>query len=60
MSKLKSGMAAPVSAQYEVVGPRGGHITEVTVPKGHTLPPTQKPNQSYIIGDRTNNKSGRG
>jgi hypothetical protein len=58
MSKLKPGMSAPKSGQYEVIGPRGGHGIEVTVPKGHNLPPTPKPNSSYKLVDPTNNKSG--
>lgn len=58
---LKSGQPAPASAQYEVIGPRGGRTGfEVTAPKGRTLPPTPKPGQSYIPVDRTRNKSGRG
>lgn len=58
---LKPGEAAPVSAQYELIGPRGGRTgKERTVSKGETLPPTPSPGMSYTIADRTKNKSGRG
>jgi len=61
MPKLKPGDVAPVSAQYEIVGSRGGRTgKERTVPKGKTLPPTPGPGQSYRIADRTKNASGRG
>jgi len=57
---LKPGEAAPKSGQYEEVGPRGGHTGhEVTVPKDHTLPPTQKPGNGYELVDPTKNKSGQ-
>ena len=60
MSKqpLKPGSTAPASAQYDQIGPRGGKIKEVTVPKGHTLPPGPK-GATYQIADRTKNKSGQ-
>lgn len=58
---LKPGQKAPVSAQYEIVGSRGGQTgQERTVPKGTTLPPTPQSGQTYKIVDRTRNKSGRG
>ncbi|QCU77259.1 hypothetical protein E7744_02770 [Citricoccus sp. SGAir0253] len=57
----RPGEYAPASAQYEIVGPRGGRTGEErTVVRGTTLPPTGKPGQSYVIADRTRNKSGRG
>jgi len=59
MSKLKSGMSAPKSGQYAVIGPRGGYVTEVTVPKGHQMPPTPKPNSSFKLVDATKNNSGK-
>jgi hypothetical protein len=59
-SGLKPGTAAPVSAQYQQVGPRGGSGKEVTVPKGHVLPPTPTRGTTYKVVDRTKNKSGRG
>jgi YjzC-like protein len=62
MSKqpLRPGQTAPASAQYREIGPRGGEGREVTVPRGSTLPPTTKPNSTYRIADRTDNRSGRG
>ena len=57
---LKPGEKAPASGQYGVVGPRGGKLNkEVTVVKGEPMPPTQKPGQTYVMNDPTNNKSGR-
>ena len=57
----RPGKPAPVSAQYEEVGPRGGGTgREVTVPKGHTLPPPSKAGNEYRVADRTKNQSGRG
>ncbi len=59
--KLKPGTEAPASAQYEIVGPRGGRTRqERTVVRGEPLPPTPKPGQHYRIADRTKNKAGRG
>jgi hypothetical protein len=56
----KPGEKAPISAQYEIVGPRGGRTGEErTVAKGETLPPPPKPGQVYIPVDPTMNKSGR-
>jgi putative alpha-1,2-mannosidase len=56
---LRPGQTAPISAQYQEIGPRGGQGREVTVPKGSTLPPTTRPNATYKPVDPTNNKSGR-
>jgi len=56
---LKSGMSAPKSGQYNEVGPRGGIKKEVTISKGETLPPTEKPHSSFKLVDPTKNKSGR-
>lgn len=50
------GKPAPTSGQYRPVG--GGN--EVTVPKGHRLPPSPKPGQKWVNVDPTKNKSGRG
>lgn len=53
----KPGQKAPDSGQYAVVGPRGGETgTEVTVVKGETLPPTQKPEQGFVLVDKTKHK----
>lgn len=58
---LKPGEKAPASAQYEIIGPRGGGTGEErTVVRGETLPPTPKPGQGYRIADRTRNDAGRG
>jgi hypothetical protein len=58
--KLTPGTKAPVSAQYEIVGPRGGRTgAERTVVKGETLPPTPKAGETYRIADRTKNGAGR-
>jgi hypothetical protein len=57
---IKPGQSAPKSGQYEEVGPRGGHKgNEVTVPKGHTMPPTSEPGNGYILVDPTKNGSGK-
>lgn len=57
---LKPGDTSPASAQYEIVGPRGGRTGEErTVPKGRPLPPTPQKGQTYRIADRTKNDSGR-
>jgi hypothetical protein len=56
---LKPGNTAPASAQYEIVGPRGGHTgQERTVTRGEPLPPTPRAGQGYIIADRTKNGAG--
>ena len=58
---LKPGTPAPVSAQYEIIGPRGGHTgVERTVVRGEPLPPTNTRGQTYRIADRTRNNAGRG
>jgi len=53
---VKPGTPAPSSGQYRPVG--GG--PEVTVPKGHRLPPSPRPGKSWVNVDPTKNKSGRG
>ena len=61
MSKpIKPGQPAPISAQYEVVGPRGGRLgKEVTGVQGHTMPPTSKPGQGYVPVDPAKNGAGK-
>jgi len=61
MSKnnLKSGHTAPRSGQYVEVGPKGGIKKEITISKGETLPPTEKPNSSFKLVDPSKNKSGQ-
>lgn len=45
---LKPGNPSPKTGDYTVRGPRGGVVrTGVTVPRGNTMPPTPKPNQTY-------------
>jgi hypothetical protein len=62
MSKpLKPGTRAPASAQYEIVGPRGGRTgQERTVTRNEPLPPTPQAGQGYRIADRTRNGAGQG
>lgn len=57
---LKPGQTAPASGQYLQLGPRGGKGREVTSEKGGTLPPTTLKGATYILADRTKNKSGGG
>ncbi len=58
--KLPAGTRAPVSAQYEIVGPRGGRTgVERTVVRGEPLPPTRAPGQTYRIADPTRNGAGK-
>ena len=58
MKTFKPGQKAPVSAQYEVLGPRGGETgVEITLAKGKIFPPSEAGPQ-YRIKDRTKNKSG--
>ena len=59
--KFKPGEHAPVSAQYEIVGSRGGRTgIERTVVQGEPLPPTPEAGQGYRIADRTKNAAGQG
>ena len=58
---LKPGQRSPVSAQVEIVGPRGGRTGEErTVTRNEPMPPTPKPGQGYVVVDRTKNGAGRG
>ena len=57
-NQFKPGNTAPKSGQYQEIGPRGGKIKEVTIPKGKIMPPTEKPNSHYKLVDPTKNKSG--
>ncbi len=62
MSNIKDlppGSIAPRSGEWTVIGPRGGKHGEVTVPKGHTLPPTQISGSTYKLTRPAHNKSGR-
>jgi hypothetical protein len=61
MKNYMPGQNAPVSGQYGIRGPRGGDTgKERTVVRGEPLPPPPKPGQTYVINDRTKNKSGQG
>lgn len=59
-SGLKPGMKAPVSGQYQRIGPRGGRGAEVTVVKNEPMPPSPTKGETYRLVDRSKNKSGRG
>jgi hypothetical protein len=55
------GERAPVSGEFEIIGPRGGDTgQERTAIKGKTLPPTPKAGQKYVIHRPAHNGSGRG
>lgn len=55
---LKPGQKAPASGQYAQQTPRGRVVREVTVVKGEPLPPAPGTGYTYIMRDRTKNKSG--
>lgn len=58
--RLRPGTPAPASAQYKVVGPRGGLSgKEITSIKGKRLPPSPRAGVTYKLTDRTHNKSGQ-
>jgi hypothetical protein len=61
MSKVyKPGQSAPVSGEYEIVGPRGGDTgRERTAIQGKPLPPTPKPGQSYVVHRPAHNGAGK-
>lgn len=51
---FKPGQPAPKSAQYGLLGPRGGDTgKERTVTKGEPLPPTPKKGMTYKVNDLT-------
>ena len=57
---FKPGHEAPVSGQYEKVGPRGGKTgEEITISKGETMPPTPQKGMGYVLVDKTKHKSGK-
>lgn len=57
MVKTRPGQPIPYSGQYVQMGPRGGlSNTEFTFVEGKTTPPTEKPNQTYILVDKTVHK----
>jgi hypothetical protein len=55
---FRPGEIAHRSGQYREVGPKGAKGREVTVVKGEPLPPTSRPNRTYVLTDPTQNKSG--
>lgn len=55
-SGLKPGQTAPVSGQYQKIGPRGGKGVEVTSVKGEPLPPTPVKGTTYKLVDPTKHK----
>lgn len=56
----KPGQRAPVSGEYEVLGPRGGDTgKERTAVQGKPLPPTAKPGQGYVISRPAHNGAGK-
>ncbi len=58
-SGLKPGQTAPKSGQYQEVGPKGGKGPEITLPKGHTVPPGGQKGSTFKLVDKTKNKSGK-
>jgi hypothetical protein len=59
-ANLPPGTPAPRSGEYTTIGPRGGRGPEVTVPRGHTLPPTPTRGSTYTLTRPARNGSGRG
>lgn len=59
-SGVKPGTPAPQSGQYVQQGPRGGRqaATEVTSTEGNPMPPTTKPNSTWVLVDPTKHKAG--
>ena len=58
---MKPGQPVDRPGQYEEVGPKGGRTGhEVTMPGGHTLPPTSKPGNGFVLVDPSKNDAGRG
>jgi len=55
-SGLKPGQEAPVSGQYQIIGPRGGQGPERTVVRGEPLPPTPSSGSTYTLVDPTKTK----
>ena len=51
---LNPGQIAPISGQYEIIGPRGGRTgVERTVTRGEPLPPPETKGQKYLLVDAT-------
>ena len=56
LSGLKPGQRAPVSGQYQQIGPRGGKGPERTVVKDEPLPPTSTRGATFKLVDRTQHR----
>lgn len=57
---LPPGTPAPRSGIYEQIGPRGGRTGEqADSTRGKPLPPTEHPNQGWILVDPAHHKSGK-
>jgi hypothetical protein len=54
--QYSSGETAPVSGQYQIIGPKGGKGPERTIVKGEPLPPTPSKGSSYVLVDKTKTK----
>lgn len=54
----KPGQTADISGQYQIVDNKG-RISglEITMVEGKRFPPTDKPNQGYILVDKTKHKN---
>jgi hypothetical protein len=56
----RPGEKAPVSGEYEIIGPRGGDTgKERTSIQGERLPPTPKPGQGYVVHRPAHNGAGK-
>ena len=57
---LRPGQAAPSSAIYDMVGPRGGSTGEQVVSTASkSLPPTRRPGQGYVLAKPAHHKGTR-
>jgi len=57
---LPPGAKAPVSGEYELIGPRGGDTgKERTVVRGEPLPPAPKAGMRYAIHRPAHNGAGK-
>lgn len=53
----KPGQKAPISGQYQIIGPRGGkNGPERTVTREEPFPPTPSPGSKYRLVDRTKHR----
>ena len=56
----KPGESAPISGEYEIIGPPGGDTgQERTAVRGKPLPPTPKAGQGYVIHRPAHNGAGK-